>query len=151
MPEPSLCLCATVWSLRQYPSEEKEWSWPRKFSAIEEAGFDGLMSPPLEELKERGDLVYWAITSLGVGHDPRPFFEQATELGAAGATVQPCDVDTPLEECVCYRAGSSRGLERDLRIECSRGSFGIRSRFVRFLSIFLAEKHLPHNLVRSKM
>jgi len=54
MPDPSLCLCATVWSLRQYPFEEEEWSWETKFSAIEEAGFDGLMSPPLDKLKVHG-------------------------------------------------------------------------------------------------
>ena len=86
--------------MRGYPSQENEWSWPHKFKAIEEAGFDGLMSPPLPELKDRGDLTYWAISSLGVGDDPRPFFEQATELGAAVATIQPCDVDTRLEDCI---------------------------------------------------
>ena len=126
MPDPSLCLCATVWSLRQYLSEEKEWSWARKFSAIEEAGFDGLMSPPLDELKARGDLAYWAITSLGVAQDPRPFFEQATELGAVGATVQPCDVDTPLEACVeVVRRIQEMAREYDLNtgIECHRDTF----------------------------
>ena len=55
---------------------------------------------PMPELKDRGDLAYWAITSLGVGDDPQPFFDEATSLGAAVATVQPCDVDTPLADCI---------------------------------------------------
>ena len=96
----SLKLFATQWSVRWYPSQEKEWSWAEKFSAIRDAGFDGVMSTPITELRERGDLAFWAIGSFGVGHDLRPFFEQSTALGAAGATVQPCDVETPLEECV---------------------------------------------------
>ena len=100
MPSTELRLCATVWSVRGYPSQENEWSWPQKLQAIKDAGFDGLMSPPLPQLKDRGDLTYWAISSFGVGDDPRPFFEQATELGAAAATIQPCDVDTPLADCV---------------------------------------------------
>ena len=96
----TLKLFATQWSVRWYPSQENEWPWPEKFQAIRDAGFDGVMSTPIPELSERGDLTFWAIGSLGVGHDLRPFFEQATTLGAAGATVQPCDVETPLEDCV---------------------------------------------------
>ena len=86
----TLRLFATQWSVRWYPSEKTEWSWAEKFQAMKDAGFDGLMSTPLRELKDRGDLDFWAITSLGVGDDPRPFYEAATTLGAAGATVQPC-------------------------------------------------------------
>ena len=126
MSEPTLRLCATVWSLRQYPTEEEEWSWPRKFAAIAEAGFDGLMSPPLPELAERGELIYWAITSFGVGHDPRPFYDEATALGAAMATVQPCDVDTPLDDCVqVVRRVQEVAREYDLHtgIECHRDCF----------------------------
>ena len=124
--QPTLRLCATAWSLRQYPTEDEEWSWPRKFAAIAEAGFDGLMSPPLPELAERGELIYWAISSFGVEHDPRPFYDEATALGAATATVQPCDVDTPLDDCVhVMRRVQEVAREYDLHtgIECHRDCF----------------------------
>ena len=77
MPDLRLCLCATVWSLRQYPSEEEEWSWARKFSAIEEAGFDGLMSPPLGLeyaralfgfVKANGEGDIFVVPELGNAH-----------------------------------------------------------------------------------
>jgi sugar phosphate isomerase/epimerase len=48
---------ATAWSLREYPTKSGEWSWADKFAAIKAAGFDGIMSPPREELADRGDLA----------------------------------------------------------------------------------------------
>ena len=126
MPSPTLRLFATVWSVRGYPTQDDEWPWPQKLKAIRDAGFDGLMSPPLPALKDRGDLAYWAITSLGVGDDPRPFFEEATSLGAATATVQPCDVDTPLADCVeAVRRIQETAREFDLHtgIETHRDTF----------------------------
>lgn len=158
-------LCATVWSVRGYPTPEDEWSWPHKFEVIKEAGFDGFMSPPLPELKDRGDLTYWAITSLGVGMDPRPFFEEATELGAAAATVQPCDVDTPLADCieVCHNIqevaqefGLNTGIEthRDTFTETPERTYDMYDGYVRLHgkplplcfdhSHFAVVRHLRH-------
>ena len=122
----TLRLFATQWSVRWYPTQETEWSWGEKFQAMRDAGFDGLMSTPLPELNDRGNLDFWAITSLGVGDDPRPFYEEATALGAAGATVQPCDVDTPLADCVeVVRNIQQIAREFDLHtgIECHRDTF----------------------------
>lgn len=59
-----LWLFATLWSLRQYPAKSREWSWAKKFAAIRAAGFDGVFSPPIPAIAERGDLKYLAVTSL---------------------------------------------------------------------------------------
>lgn len=91
---------ATAWSLREYPAKETEWSWERKFAAIAAAGFDGVMGPPRPEMAGRGSLDYWAMGSLGVGDDPGSYFESAIRLGASHATIQVCDVDTPLDDTV---------------------------------------------------
>lgn len=96
----TLRVFATAWSLREYPTKANEWTWAKKFDAIRAAGFDGIMSPPRAELKERGALEYWAMGSLGVEHDPAVYFAQAAELGAKHATIQLCDVDTPVSEAV---------------------------------------------------
>ncbi len=117
---------ATAWSLREYPGKEAEWSWDRKFDAIREAGFTGIMSPPREELSGRGDLVYWAIGSLGVEHDPVPYFAEVKALGATHATIQPCDVDTPLADAInvivdVLTAAKAAGIPAT--IECHRDTF----------------------------
>lgn len=91
---------ATAWSLREYPTKTDEWSWAKKFAAIRDAGFAGIMSPPREELAGRGDLVYWSIGSLGVKHDVGAFFDQVKELGATHATIQLGDVDTPVRDAI---------------------------------------------------
>lgn len=117
---------ATAWSLREYPSKDGEWSWAKKFDAIRDAGFTGIMSPPREELAERGDLVYWAMGSLGVEHDPVSYFEEIQALGATHATIQPCDVDTPLAEAInvvvnVLNAAKKVGIPAT--IECHRNTF----------------------------
>lgn len=126
MSEPRISYYATTWSLRQYPFPESEWSWAKKFAEIENAGFEGIMSPPLEDLKGRGILKYWAITSLGLDMDVRPFFEEACDLGAESATVQLCDVNTPLEEAVEVARSIqrfAREFELYTAIECHRDTF----------------------------
>lgn len=97
---PTLHLSATLWSLRQYPTANREWSWQEKFSAIRDAGFDGVLSPPINELTDRGRLTYWAIGSLGPEDDVDTFFRRAADLKAEAVTIQIGDVDTPLESCI---------------------------------------------------
>ena len=60
-----LWLFATLWSLRKYPTVRREWTWERKFSAIRAAGFDGVFSPPIPAIAERGTLRYLAVPELG--------------------------------------------------------------------------------------
>lgn len=97
---PTLRVFATAWSLREYPAKAGEWPWAKKFAEIRAAGFDGVMSPPRAELAERGALDYWAMGSLGAEHDAAAYFAAVAELGGRHATIQPCDVDTPLAEAV---------------------------------------------------
>ena len=82
-----LWLFASLWSLRQYPSRAREWTWARKFAAIRAAGFDGVFSPPLPVLAERGALRYLAVTSLGVNSDCAAPFAAARALGAVAMDV----------------------------------------------------------------
>jgi hypothetical protein len=117
---------ATAWSLREYPSKEAEWSWDRKFDAIREAGFTGIMSPPREELSGGGNLDYWAMGSLGVGDDYAAYFEAVKALGATHATIQPCDVDTPLGDAVDAIIGivaAAKKADVPVTIECHRDTF----------------------------
>ena len=96
----SLRLFASLWSLRQYPSKAREWSWKRKFAAIRAVGVDGVFSPPIPALAERGDLEYLAVTSVGVDTQMDQAFTLAKQLGAIAIDVQLGDFDTPLADAV---------------------------------------------------
>ncbi|MCF7689303.1 MAG: hypothetical protein K9M98_00865 [Cephaloticoccus sp.] len=124
--KPRLHIYATAWSLREYPTPANEWSWARKFDAIRAAGFTGIMSPPREELRARGDLDYWAMGSLGVEHDPAPYFAQVKALGATHATIQPCDVETPLADAITAVVGilaAAKKAGMPTTIESHRNTF----------------------------
>ncbi|MSU65202.1 MAG: xylose isomerase [Opitutus sp.] len=95
-----LLLFASLWSLRQYPTRAREWSWAKKFAAIRGAGFDGVFSPPIPALAERGSLRYLAVSSIGVDTKFEPTFAAARDFGAVAMDVQICDYDTPLAEVV---------------------------------------------------
>ena len=95
-----LLLFSSLWSLPQYPTKAREWSWGRKFAAIKAGGFDGVFAPPIPELEQRGDLIYLAVTSVGVGMPVTRTFAAARRLGAIGIDVQLCDYDTPLAAAV---------------------------------------------------
>src|SRR4051794_3125915 len=97
-PARELWLFATLWSLRQYPTKSREWSWSRKFAAIKSAGFDGVFSPPIEPLRERGDLRYLAVTSLSEATKVEPALRLAKDLGALAIDIQLGDYDSPVAE-----------------------------------------------------
>ncbi len=101
-PDPArpLRLFASLWTLRQYPTSGREWSWPKKFAAIRAAGFDGVFSPPRPELSGRGALDYLAVTSVGTGTKFAATFAAARELGAVAMDIQLGDYDTPLPTAV---------------------------------------------------
>lgn len=106
-----LLIFASLWSLRQYPTKAREWSWPRKFAAIRAAGFAGVFAPPIPEIEQRGDLRYLAVTSIGVGMPVAPTLAAARRLGALGIDVQLCDYDTPLPAAVA----TARRIQRAAR------------------------------------
>jgi hypothetical protein len=95
-----LWLFATLWSLRQYPSKAREWSWSRKFDAIKAAGFDGVFSPPIPAIADRGTLRYLAVTSIDCEAKIEPAFREAKRLGALAIDVQLGDFDSALSEMV---------------------------------------------------
>jgi hypothetical protein len=124
--ERSLHLFATMWSLRQYPTLEKEWSWKKKFAAIRAAGFDGVFSPPIPAVAERGSLHYLAVTSLGVDSDCAAPFAAARELGAVAMDVQLADYDTPLKQAVAVAkriSNAARANRLPFAIETHRDTF----------------------------
>lgn len=125
-PKRPLHLFATMWSLRQYPSAEKEWSWAKKFAAIRAAGFDGVFSPPIPVIAERGALKYLAVTSLGTGSNCAVPFAAARDLGAVAIDVQLCDYDTPLPEAVAAAkeiGAAARAHGLPFAIETHRDTF----------------------------
>jgi hypothetical protein len=95
-----LWLFASLWSLRQYPTERREWSWSKKFAAIRAAGFEGLFSPPRPELADRGELRYLAVTSLDEPAQVADSLARATGLGALAIDIQLGDYDMPLADAV---------------------------------------------------
>lgn len=108
-----LWLFATLWSLRQYPTVRREWTWERKFAAIRAAGFDGVFSPPRPELAGRGALRYLAVTSVDAAAKVAPALHAAKALGALAIDVQLADYDTPVAEAVKL-AQRIRAVARDL-------------------------------------
>lgn len=95
-----MLLFGTLWSLRQYPTKAREWSWSRKLSAIRDVGFDGVFAPAHPALQDRGKLLLWAATSLTNVPQVAPAFAAAKQLDALTINVQLGDHDSPLEEMV---------------------------------------------------
>jgi hypothetical protein len=125
-PARPLRLFASLWSLRQYPSKAREWSWRKKFAAIRAAGLDGVFSPPIPALGDRGDLQYLAVTSVGVDTRMEEAFSLAQQLGAIAIDVQLGDFDTRLTQAVALAgkvraAAQSHGLP--FAIETHRDTF----------------------------
>jgi len=115
-----------LWSLREYPTKAREWSWARKFTAIRDAGFNGVFSPPIPALRERGDLRYLAVTSLNDLTKVEPAFRAARELGALAIDVQLGDFDSPLSEMVKLALrirDVATGLQLPFAIETHRDTF----------------------------
>jgi hypothetical protein len=110
-----LWLFATLWSLRQYPTKNREWSWATKFKAIHTAGFDGVFAPPLPELGDRGKLRYLAVTSLDAPDRVEPDLRAAKKLGAVAIDIQLGDYDSPLKDMITL-AIRIRDVARDLAL-----------------------------------
>jgi len=121
-----LWLFATLWSLRKYPSVRREWTWERKFAAIRASGFEGVFSPPIPAVAERGALRYLAVTSLDSAAKVAPALQSAKALGALAINVQLGDYDTPVPDAVKL-ARRVRDVARDLElpfaIETHRDTF----------------------------
>lgn len=122
----SLWLFASLWSLRQYPSRAHEWSWEKKFQVIRTAGFDGVFSPPLPVLRERGNLRYLAVTSLDTPGKVAPVLSAAKKLGALGIDVLLGNYKTTPADAVTLAVrirDVARALALPFAIETHRGTF----------------------------
>ena len=125
-PARPLWLFATLWSLRQYPTARREWSWAKKFSAIQAQGFEGVFSKIIPELSERGALRYLAITSLASRAQVAPALAAARQLGALAIDIQLADYNTPLADAVKLAIrirDVARDLELPFAIETHRDTF----------------------------
>ena len=121
-----LWLFATLWSLRQYPSKAREWSWSRKFDAIKAAGFDGVFSSPIPALAERGALRYLAVTSIDRESKIEPALRQSKQLGALAIDIQLGDYDSALKDMVRLAVrirDVAAELELPFAIETHRDTF----------------------------
>lgn len=102
-PDPRIRFVANLWTLVEHPTPDCEWGMEEKFSAIKEAGFEGVNTwgaPELKPLLAKHDLEF-------AGHfdacDPKEFASRIAKQLDCGATtinVQLCDHDTPVEEAV---------------------------------------------------
>jgi len=95
-----LQIFGTLWSLRQYPSQSREWSWAKKFAAISDAGCDGLFSAPIPELEQRGSLQYLAVASVSRPGPVKAQFRAAKKLGAVALDIQLGDTDSSLNNMI---------------------------------------------------
>lgn len=98
----------------------------KKFSAIRAAGFDGVFSPPIPAIGERGELRYLAVTSLSEKAKVQPALRAAKELGAVAIDIQLGDYDSPVVDMVSL-AIRVREVARELglpfAIETHRDTF----------------------------
>lgn len=121
-----LRLFGTLWSLREYPSKAREWSWAMKLATIRAARFDGVFAPPHPSLADRGHLLYWGATSLDAKARVAPAFRAARELGALAINIQLGDHDSPLGDMIAL-AVHVRDVARDFdlpfTIETHRDTF----------------------------
>ena len=125
-PSRPLWLFAALWSLRQYPSLRREWSWTKKFTAIRAAGFDGIFAPPQPQVAERGSLRYLAVTSLRDPKDVAAALRAAKSLGALAIDIQLANFDIPLSRAVALARrirDVAQELELPFAIETHRATF----------------------------
>ncbi len=95
-----LHLAATFWTLRSYPSKEREWSLDEKFAEMKRQGFEFVVCGLIPELRARcaahGLGCLLAIDADASNYRQR--LEAAAEWKPRRLNVQLCDHDTPPEE-----------------------------------------------------
>jgi hypothetical protein len=86
-----LRLIAATWSLVEYPSPKKEWSFERKIRAIKEAGFHGFTGLPNDDnkrLAEKYGLQFLGHFSSAVPRDFTKWLQANADNGAKIINVQ---------------------------------------------------------------
>lgn len=118
----------TLWSLRQYPTPEDEWSLEEKIERVRSAGFDGLMGPPDDRLLKAGTagLPFWAMATYTETLPVEGSFDRASQLGAEHITIQLGDFDYSLRQCLALLddiADLSEKYDLPFSIENHRDTF----------------------------
>ena len=97
---PQLKFFAALWTFREHPSAQAEWSLDQKFAEVKRHGFDavsGGLLPDVPALCAKHGLEY--VLSIDAdGTDYREKLERAKELNPRRVNVQMCDHDTPPAE-----------------------------------------------------
>ena len=94
---------ATLWSLTQYPSKEKDWTLDQKLADAKQAGFDGIASnanPDLTPLLQKHGLLITGFISSG---NPTVFagaLQANKAMGAYHINIQLADDDTLTPEAL---------------------------------------------------
>ncbi len=124
MSQPRLHHIAARWSLLQHPSKDREWTLDQKFSEIKDAGFDGLIHPPVAELpafaKKYGLIVLGSVVS-GKAPDFPKLLQANKKCGAYHVNVQLGADNTPPCEAVelaiaLMKEGQNLGLEPAIEV-----------------------------------
>ncbi len=95
---PRLVLCATPWSMIDYPSPRRAWSPDRQLRAIKQAGFDGVcayLTPELAAGAETLGLRRMSGFDTGSVAEALPRLRAQRDLGAHFINIQLLDHDTP--------------------------------------------------------
>lgn len=100
-----LVLTANLWSLKEQPDPEQEWSLAEKVLAVNEGGFDAISCwareyPGIVDLLRVNQLRYGGFFDAGKGDNFADKIEASLEVGNGPMNCQMGDHDTPLEEAV---------------------------------------------------
>ena len=126
--KPVLRHIANLWTFREHPTKEHEWSLDEKLRAMKAVGFDGVCwagSPELTEGARRHDLIFVGGMASGEPAEFPKLLADLKKFGAHHINVQlgadDCLTPKALELTLALnRAGESLGLEP--AVETHRGT-----------------------------
>jgi hypothetical protein len=124
MTRPVLNHIAARWSMVNYPSKQDEWSLDRKFADAKAAGFDGVIHPPRDDLKDltaKHGLKLLGFFSSGKVAEFSSLLQANLACGAYHINVQLADEDTLTPEAVglalaLIQEGAKLGVEPAIEV-----------------------------------
>lgn len=112
---PQLCLYANLWSLKEHPSKNCEWSLERKIVAIQEAGFGGfawILSREHGRLARKYGLWTIGFVVASRAAELRPLLQRSIDAGARRINVHlgrhDMSTDEALRLTLCLREEARR-------------------------------------------
>ena len=100
---PAIRHIINLWTLMDYPTAKKPWSFERQLAAVKEAGFDGFTwfaTPELGRLAAKHELTFVGYFATAKGAEFRTLIQQCLDAGASHINVQLADHDTPVEKSI---------------------------------------------------